>query len=73
MYTLKLSPEVADAIGLQDNEMAVLQGVRARAEKYLQDHPMAGVDPVVVQCIKDNQAREAERQRAEAALRARFK
>lgn len=73
MYTLNLTPALADGIKLSAAEMEILRDIKGRAESYLQAHPNVNADPSVLQCIKDNQAREAERQRAQAELFSRFK
>lgn len=73
MYTLNLTPQLADGIKLSAAEMETLRDIKGRADSYLQAHPNVNADPSVLQCIKDNQAREAERQRAQSELFARFK
>lgn len=66
MYTLNLTPQVAEAISLTSEEMATLTSVRDRANKYLEENPNANCNPSVkayidkyasnqAQQIKDNE------------------
>lgn len=73
MYSLSLSPQLADKIGLSTNEMEVLQSVKQRADAYLEKNPLGNAAPGVAECIADHHKAEQERLRARDALLARLK
>lgn len=73
MYTLSLSPRLADAIELTGNEMQVLQSVKQRADAYLQQNPTANVNPEVLGAIKHYQDNVRAAQIAHDELVARFR
>lgn len=57
MFTLKISPVVADGINLTAEEMHTLRSVRQRAEDYLSANPKANCDPQLRKHIEEVSAR----------------
>lgn len=63
MYTLNLSPQVAEAINLTASEMEVLNNVRERASNYLDANPNANCNPQVKAYIEKYASEQAKTQR----------